>query len=178
MAAEHPLELLGRHDRHHPVSAVALSRFHVGTDVVELAVVQAGAVRLLQGQDRDAVARRVVLDLTTEPVSDLLEQRRRRDRVAQVIGQEPDHLAAHLQVGHVGVEVQPVDALDLQRDMAVQHVVDVHHRRRYHPRGSTPARSHAPQIGGQRAGFAGPDQDRLPQGRPGGGRGEGLPSPR
>ncbi|MGI8777458.1 MAG: hypothetical protein ACR2LJ_08745, partial [Acidimicrobiales bacterium] len=47
--------------------------------------------------------------------------------VERMIDQEPDHLAPHLQVGDVGVQVQAVDALDLQGHVPVQHVVDVHH---------------------------------------------------
>jgi hypothetical protein len=46
-----------------------------------------------------------------------------------VLGQERDHLAADLQVGDVGVEVEAVQAIQVERDVAVEDVVDVHHRR-------------------------------------------------
>jgi hypothetical protein len=58
----------------------------------------------------------------------------------------------------------------------IQHVVDVHGARRRQLRHRWSARSHDEQTCTHTAGFAGPDATRLPQGRPGGGRGEGLPS--
>src|SRR5260370_17130891 len=48
------------------------------------------------------------------------EHRRRGDRVAQVPGQEADDLTADLQNRAVGIEVQPVHAVDLQADMPGQ----------------------------------------------------------
>jgi hypothetical protein len=57
------------------------------------------------------------------------EQGRGRDLVAQVLGQERDHLAADLQVGDIGVEVAAIQAIQVERDVAVEDVVDVHHRR-------------------------------------------------
>ena len=41
-------------------------------------------------------------------------------------GEEGDHLTTYLQIGNVGVEQQAVDAVDLQTDVTVEHVVDVH----------------------------------------------------
>ena len=58
--------------------------------------------------------------------ADLVEERRRRDRVALVRGQEAHHLATDLQVGHVGVEVDPIQALQIQPYLPVEHVVDRH----------------------------------------------------
>ena len=49
--------------------------------------------------------------------------------MAQVLGQERDHLAADLQVGDIGVAVEAVQAIQVERDVAVQDVVDGHHRR-------------------------------------------------
>jgi len=43
-----------------------------------------------------------------------------------VSGEEGDHLTTYLQIGDVGVEQQAVDAVDLQTDLTVEHVVDVH----------------------------------------------------
>jgi len=145
--------------------AFPLGRLQVGPDVVERAVVKAGAVGLLQRQDGHAVVLSEGLDLPAEAVADLLEQRRRGDRIGEVVPQEPHHLAAHLQVGHVGVEVQPVHALDFQSNMAIEHVVDVHHVRHTQRRA---ARGPAPP---------GPTTSTRYRSR-GGGRGEGLPSPR
>src|SRR5207302_2925490 len=70
-------------------------------------------------------------DLAAEPVPDLLEQRRRWHRIPQMVREEPDDLTRHLQVRDVGVQVDPVDALDLQRHVPVEDVVnvgDVRHR--------------------------------------------------
>ena len=49
----------------------------------------------------------------------------------EMLTQEPDHLPADLQVRHVRVQVQPIDTLDLERHMTLEHVVDVRHAR--HP---------------------------------------------
>jgi hypothetical protein len=37
-----------------------------------------------------------------------------------MMGQEVDHLAGHLQVGHPPVEVDPIEALQIQSDMSIQ----------------------------------------------------------
>ena len=86
--AEHPLELLGGDDGHHPVAAGPFGSLQVGPDVIELAVIPAAAVGLLQLQDRDPMARGERLDLAPEAVADLLDQRRRADRVAEMTFQE------------------------------------------------------------------------------------------
>jgi len=46
-----------------------------------------------------------------------------------MLGQERDNLAADLQVGDVGVEVDAIQAVQVERYVAVQDLVDVHHRR-------------------------------------------------
>jgi hypothetical protein len=46
-----------------------------------------------------------------------------------MLGQERDHLAADLQVGDLGVEVDAIQAIQVERYVAVEDVVDVHHRR-------------------------------------------------
>lgn len=43
--------------------------------------------------------------------------------------QKPNQLPADLQRRDVRVQIQPVDALDLERHIALQHVVDVRHAR-------------------------------------------------
>ena len=58
-----------------PVRPSALGPLQVGADVVELAVVPARAVRLLQLQDRNLVLGGEGLHLAAETVADLLEQR-------------------------------------------------------------------------------------------------------
>jgi hypothetical protein len=46
------------------------------------------------------------------------------DRIPFVRGQEADHVAAHQQARHREGQVVPVDAVDLQQLVPVQHVVD------------------------------------------------------
>jgi hypothetical protein len=48
--------------------------------------------------------------------------------MAQVLGQERDHLPVNLQVGDVGIQVDAVQALQVEGHMAVEEVVDVAHR--------------------------------------------------
>ena len=64
--------------------------------------------------------------------------------MAEMPAQEPHQLAANLQGRHVAVQQQPVNTLNLERHMTLEHVIDVRHAR--HPRMVT-----------RRAGFAGPD---------------------
>ena len=162
-AAEHPLELLSRHDGDHPEPASGLGCLDVGTDVIDLAVIPPGPVRALQPQDRDPVVRRERLHRPHEPVADLGEQRRRRDRVPQMPGQEHHHLPTRLQVRHVGVQQHPVHALDLQRHMAVEHLIDI--RR---PRHTTSVTEQGP---------APPTEPNPPRDHPGRGPGGGPALP-
>jgi hypothetical protein len=108
--------------------------------VVELAVVPACPVGLLQAQNRNVMVGSKGLDLAAEPVADLLEQGRRGDREPKVLGEEGGHLAAHLQVRHVGVQIEPINAVERQADVAVEDVVDVGHGRHHT---SVPARGTA-----------------------------------
>jgi hypothetical protein len=122
-------------------------------DVVDLAVVPSAPIRPLEPQDRDVVGFRERLDLLPEPIAEALEQRRRRDVVSQVGREESHHLPPHLEVGDVGVEVDPVHTFEIEDDMAVEHVVDVDyvgHARSLHAEGSlgpTPRR-HDPTARG------------------------------
>ena len=56
----------------------------------------------------------------------LSKQRRGGNRQAQVLGHERDHLPAGLQDRHVGIEVDPVQALDVQRHMPAEDLVHRH----------------------------------------------------
>jgi hypothetical protein len=42
-----------------------------------------------------------------------------------MLGEKTHHLPAHLQVGDVGVEVDAVDALQIQDHVRVEEVIDV-----------------------------------------------------
>jgi hypothetical protein len=80
-----------------------------------------------------------------EGIAQLGEDRRGGDRIAKVLGQEDDHLPTHLQVRHVGVQVDAIQALQVERYMAVEHVVDVAHRR-HHGTPSMRTRSDPPCL--------------------------------
>jgi AAA domain len=87
----------------------------------------------------ESAARAAITEVTAESVvlsepghrpatrhPDLLEDRRRRDRIAQMLGQETHHLAAHLQVRHIDVEIDPIQTLQIQRHMPIEDVVYRH----------------------------------------------------
>ena len=76
LGAEDPLEFLGRHDGDDAGTTLGLGPLEIGADVIELAVVPAGPVGLLQRQDRHVVLGRKGLHLTAEAVADLFEQGR------------------------------------------------------------------------------------------------------
>ena len=81
---------------------------------------------LLEPDPRDVVGIGERQHRPAEPVAHLPEQRRRGERESQVAGEERHHLGTGLQDRHVGVEVDPVQALDIQRHMPVQHVIHRH----------------------------------------------------
>ena len=81
-----------------------------------------------------------------------------------MIAENGHDLAAHLQVRHIGVQIQPVDAVHVQADMTVEHLVDVHHAGHTHS-----MRARGPALPAR--------QPQPPPGRAGGGRGEVLPLP-
>jgi len=117
---EHRSELLGHPDRGDPRPPGRGLRGQVGAHPVDLAVV------LGEPHHRDALVDGEPVDRLTERGPHLVEDRRRRDRIAQVRGQEGDDLPADLQIGHVGVEVNPVQALQVQRDLPIENLVDRH----------------------------------------------------
>jgi len=84
-------------------------------------------VGLAEPDHRDVVRVGEVPDRPPEPGADLLHDRRRRNRAAQVPGLERGHLSGHLQIRDVPVEVDPVHALDVQPDMTFEQIVDGHH---------------------------------------------------
>ena len=76
--APDPLELLGDDHRDNPEAALALSCLQVRTDVIELAVIPAGAIRRAQPKHRDLAIAREPAGLGPEAITDPAEQRRRR----------------------------------------------------------------------------------------------------
>ena len=69
-------DLLGGDDGHHPEATFSFGRLKIGADVVELAVVPAGAVGSLQLEEGDVVVFGEGRNILPEAVADLLEQRR------------------------------------------------------------------------------------------------------
>jgi hypothetical protein len=78
-------------------------------------------------EDRDLPGRGEGAGGLDEGVAHLLEEGGRGDGVAAVLGEEGHQLAGHLQRRHVPVEIQPIQALNLQRHMLAQQVVDRRH---------------------------------------------------
>jgi hypothetical protein len=109
-----PLEFLRDADRRHPGPPGGRLRCQVQLHHVDLAVV------LAELHPGDPVRRRIRFHRAAEPGPDVLHQRGRRDRLAQVLRHERDHLPAGLQDGNVGVEVDTVQALDVQHRMPIQ----------------------------------------------------------
>jgi hypothetical protein len=84
------------------------------------------AVGLGEPHHRDVLVVGEPGDRATERGPDLVEDRRGRDRIAQVRGQEADDLPADLQIGHVGVEVDPIQTLQIERHMPIENLVHGH----------------------------------------------------
>ena len=95
--------------------------------MVELAVVPAATVGLLKVQDGDRAIVRERLDRLTKVVTDRLEQRWGGYRVAQMLCEEAYDLSADLEVGNVCVQVDAVEAIEVQKRVPVEHIVDVDH---------------------------------------------------
>ena len=114
---EHPLRLLRHPDRGHLRTPLAGSRTQIAAHHVDVAV---GG---LQPHHRNVVGVGERGDRPAEPVADLLQTRRRRDRET-ALPQELHHLPAHLQLGQVAVQVDPVQAVQVEFHVPVEHIVD------------------------------------------------------
>jgi hypothetical protein len=125
VAGPHRLKFLGDPDRGDTAAAGGGQPVLVGPHHVDLPVV------LGEPHHRDVVVAGEPGHRPPEPVPNLLEDCRRRDRLAQVPGQEGDHLPTHLQSRHVSVEVDPVQALQIQTHVPIQQIVDRRHRGRH-----------------------------------------------
>jgi hypothetical protein len=76
----------------------------------------------LEPDERDVVHVSEAGHRLPEPGADLLEHRRGRDRHAQMPAHERDHLTAHLQHRDVAVEVDAVQALDVQHRVTIEEL--------------------------------------------------------
>ena len=45
--------------------------------------------------------------------------------MTQMLGQKAHHLTAHLQIRHVAVEIDPIQTLQIEHHMPVEHIVHV-----------------------------------------------------
>ena len=127
MSGEHLLELLGDPHSHHPrAGGVLPQRAHH----VDLAVVS------LEPQDRDVVGRHEGAHRGSEAVPHVRHDRRGRDGAPQMTSHEHRHLTRHLKIRDVGVQINPVQALQVQLHMTYRPA------RRLRPRwsSSTPDR--------------------------------------
>ena len=80
------------------------------------------ALPRLEVHHRDAVAGGELPDLRVERLRPLREHGGRGDRLAQVLPDEPDHAQVTLQLRHVQVAVDAVDALQLEGDVTGQDI--------------------------------------------------------
>src|SRR5665647_597025 len=83
-------------------------------------------------------------DMTTRPErrADLLHDRRRGNRVSQVLGHERRHLPTNLKIRHVAIEINPVQTLDIQGHVTIQKLI--HRQRCSHATRMTPTRHAKP----------------------------------
>jgi hypothetical protein len=79
----------------------------------------------LEVHDWNGVAADKLFDGRHESIVHRLEQRRRRDRIAEIITQEVAEAAGRLQLGHVRVQIQPVEAPHFERDVVTDNIGDV-----------------------------------------------------
>ena len=138
---EDVLVFLRHTDRHHAGTAGSGLCGQVATHNVDL------AVTLVEADHRDVVGLREQRDRVAERCAHLLHDRRRGNRIAQVLGHEPHHLPGDLKVRHVAVEIDPVQALQIQGHVTIQKIVHrqrfSHHPRMTQARHAKPARSSA-----------------------------------
>ena len=95
--------------------------------MIDFAVIPTRSVWGVETQHGDTIHLGEAAHRDADTIANALEQGRRGDGVAEVLGLVGNHLAADLQLGHVPVEIHPTQAVDIQHDMAVQDIVDVDH---------------------------------------------------
>ncbi len=125
---ERELALLGDADEHDTLERV-VPRSILSRDIVL-------ALAAFELDDRYELLLGKYADRLDETVVQRAEGGRRSDLIAEVIAQEGAQLTGRLQLGHVAVEIEPVNARGRQRDVVAQYRGDVGawHRRRL-PRG-------------------------------------------
>ena len=119
LGAEGLVVLLGHADQNPPLLAAEPAEVPLGDLVLPLS--------RLELHDGDALALGVFAYRADEPLGHLAQQRGRRDRVAAVLGEKPGELPGTLESRYVPPEVDAVDALDLERDVLLEHRFHVRH---------------------------------------------------
>ena len=114
---ERPLLLLGEAEQHDPARLVKRERWAVGDRVFILAG--------LEFHHRNRMRGRKLLDRRGESVVHRLEERRRRNRMTEMIAQEVTEATRGLQLGHIGMQIEPVEAADFERDVLTDNGGDV-----------------------------------------------------
>jgi hypothetical protein len=109
LGAEHRRLLLGPADEQHPFGVGKPGQVLVHHIVLALPLDEADHRHTPLPGERG--------DRRDERLRDWSERRRRRQRITQVVVNEPDQRPRMLQRGHVHVAVHPINALNLQRHM-------------------------------------------------------------
>ena len=125
---EGELALLGNADEHDALAGLKARAIACRDVVLTLAALE------LDDWHHMLVGER--LNCLNEAVVEWADGGRRGDPIAEVIAQEGAQLTRRLQLGHIAVEIQPVNGRSRQRDVVAQYRGDVGawHRRRL-PRG-------------------------------------------
>ena len=78
-----------------------------------------------EGEQGDVVISSKVPDLGDELAGELAQERGRSDGIAAVLGEKVHQASAVLEVGYVAVEIEPVQGLELESDVALEKIADV-----------------------------------------------------
>jgi hypothetical protein len=114
---ERPLLFLGETEQHHALALGEARAMGIGDRIFVLAG--------LEFHHGNGLRRGKLLDRRGESVVHRLEERGGRNRVAEVIAQEVAKTAGGLQLRQIGMQIEAVDAADLQRDVVTDNVSDV-----------------------------------------------------
>ena len=117
MTDHYGLKVLGDTDRDHPRGTGGL--LQEGAHGVDL------ALALLELEQRDAMVAGEGLDGLAEVVTDGGEEGGRGDGVTEVAGEEGDHLSPDLKAGDVGVEVDAIEAMEVEAQMLIEKLVEL-----------------------------------------------------
>jgi hypothetical protein len=114
---ERPLLLLGEAEHHDALAFGEAGAMGRGDGVFVLAG--------LEFHDGNGVGGGKLLDRRGEAVVHRFEQGGRGNRMAEMIAQEVTEAAGRLQLGHIRVQIEPVEAAHFERDMVTDNVGDV-----------------------------------------------------